>query len=165
MGLAFWVVSGQSSCSCPYLVPLRTLPGSASIFQSRWIAPQGFLGGWQEVLPAGISALLLAPPKFFWLVLEAACCTTVFLITVLLIGTSSCETTPASGYYPCLARVGSFRQQVLNKVKWATLIQVEMIVTCRGKNSCRQYNIEWLAILRNSKKAVMTWVSEQKLQD
>ena len=37
MGLAFQVVSGQSSCLCPYLVCLRILPGGTHIYQPRWI--------------------------------------------------------------------------------------------------------------------------------
>ena len=35
MGLAFWVLSGQSSCLCPFLVQFKVLTGSTSISQSR----------------------------------------------------------------------------------------------------------------------------------
>ena len=45
-GLAFWVVSGQSSCLCPYLVWLRVLPGGTCSSQPRWIPAQRILGGW-----------------------------------------------------------------------------------------------------------------------
>ena len=51
MGAVFWVVSGQSSCLCPYLAWLRALPGECvSIPQSRWIPAWRFLGGWQDIL-------------------------------------------------------------------------------------------------------------------
>ena len=46
--LVFQVASGQSFCSCPYLVCLRALPGGAHISQSRRIPEQGFLGGLQD---------------------------------------------------------------------------------------------------------------------
>ena len=57
MGLAFQVVSGHSSCSCPYLVWLRVLPGGTCISQPRWIPAWGFLGNWQDIW-TGISSLL-----------------------------------------------------------------------------------------------------------
>ena len=45
VGLAFCVVSGQSSCLCPYLVRLRVLHGGTCISKPRWIPEQGFLEG------------------------------------------------------------------------------------------------------------------------
>ena len=74
VGLAFCVVSGQSSCLCPYLVWLRVLHGGRCISKPRWIPEQGFLGGSQDILWAGISSLLPppSPTEFSWLVLAAA---------------------------------------------------------------------------------------------
>ena len=46
MGLAFQVVSGQSSC--------LALVVHAS--QKRWVLASGFLGGWQDILGAGVSS-------------------------------------------------------------------------------------------------------------
>ena len=66
----FLVVSGQSSCPGPYLAQFKALPGGAHISQSRWFPAQGFLEGWQDILWAGISSLLLAPPEFSWLAFQ-----------------------------------------------------------------------------------------------
>ena len=87
VGLAFPVVSGQSSCLGPYLVRFKALPGGMGISQSKWFPAGGFLGGWQDILWAGISSFLLTPPKFFRL--ATACQFPV------LIGTSCSETTHA----------------------------------------------------------------------
>ena len=55
----FWVVSGQSSCLCPYLARLRIVPGECMrIPQSRWI-----LGGWHDTLWAGNSSFLWPLPR------------------------------------------------------------------------------------------------------
>ena len=53
MRALFWVMSGQSSCLFPYLACRRVLPWSA----------QRFLGGWQDILWAGISSFLLPAPR------------------------------------------------------------------------------------------------------
>ena len=69
------------------------LPVGTHISQPRWILSWGPLGGWQDVLWACTSSLLLAPPKFCQLVFSSS--------TMFLMGTSCCETTceDASGHY------------------------------------------------------------------
>jgi len=57
-GVSFWVVSGQSSCLCSYLVWLRALPGGGHISQPGWIPDWELRGGWQGTLRAGTSSLL-----------------------------------------------------------------------------------------------------------
>ena len=52
---------------------------------------EGFWDVGRTILWAGVSSLLLAPSKFSWLVFGGS--------TMLLIGTSCCETTHASGYH------------------------------------------------------------------
>ena len=56
-----WSDSGSFLVSC------------ASLSQNGFLV-WGFLGGWQDILWAGVSSLLLAPPEFSWLFLVAALC-------------------------------------------------------------------------------------------
>ena len=74
-----WSDSGSFLVSC------------ASLSQNGFLV-WGFLGGWQDILWAGVSSLLLASLRFSWLVFSS---TTMFLIR------TSCfkRTTYASGYY------------------------------------------------------------------
>ena len=62
MGLAFQIVSGQSSYLCPHWSNSR-LSGGMCISQSRLFPGWGFLGGWQDIVWAGISSLLLPDPS------------------------------------------------------------------------------------------------------
>ena len=79
MGLAFQVVSGQSSC--------LALVVHAS--QKRWVLASGFLGGWQDILGAGVSSS-------FWPLLNSLFSTAALWF---LIGISRCEAARASSYY------------------------------------------------------------------
>ena len=93
------------------MVWLRFLHHGACISHPRWIPAWGFLEGWQDIssppssfwpflnsselvlkdiLWAGMS-LLSVPPEFSWLLFSCS--------TVSFIGTSSCETTQATGYH------------------------------------------------------------------
>ena len=69
MGLAFQIVSGQSSYLCQFKTSWWHVHLSVKSFPV-W----GFLGGWQDILWAGISSLLLAPPEFFCLVVACHFC-------------------------------------------------------------------------------------------
>ena len=119
MGLAFWVVSGQSSCPCPYLLQFKALP------QSRWFPVWVFQKGWQDIWWAGVSSLLLAPPKLSWLVFGGS--------TMFLIGTSCCETTHASGYYRAWPR----RVVSVN----GSLIVLLLCSLCKREN--RHRRVKW----------------------
>ena len=99
-----WSDSGSFLVSC------------ASLIQNGLLA-WGFLGDWQDILWAGVSSLLLAPPEFSWLFL-VLCYILVLCSTLFLLGTSCYETTHASCFSPCLARVGSFSQSFWDR-KWA----------------------------------------------
>ena len=74
---------------CPYLVQLRVLPDAASISQPSCIPLQSFLGGWQNILWADVSSLLLALPEFSQFLVAALC----FFGDLLLCDSSQ------SGYY------------------------------------------------------------------
>ena len=90
--VSFWIVYGQSSCLVHIwsdLVTFRVVHASLSQDGFHW---EGFWEG---------SHLHLATPKFSWLLFDCS--------TMLFIGTSSCETTHASGYH-------CFRQQFWSKV-------------------------------------------------
>lgn len=91
MGVNFRVVCARSFCSCPCLVWLRAFPGGMHISQSIWIPAWVFLGGWQDILWAGISSLFSTPPHSSrW---------RQFVSSLFPIGTFSCETTYASSYF------------------------------------------------------------------
>ena len=85
VGLVFWVVSGQSSCSCSFFVPLRALLGGIYIVRVS--------GRLAEHIMSWCLFYSFCPLWIFSLVLEAACS------SVFLIGISYCETTYANGYF------------------------------------------------------------------
>ena len=88
VGLVLWVVSGQSSCLCLYVVQFKAFPGSARISQSRWFSARGFLGGWPDIYG-------LASPSCFW-PLPNSSGWLQLVSSVFLIGTSCCEIIHAS---------------------------------------------------------------------
>ena len=59
--------------ACAYIWYDRVLSGGTHVSQPRWILTWGPLGGWQDVLWACSSSLLLAPPKFCQLLAAAPC--------------------------------------------------------------------------------------------
>jgi len=110
---------GQSSFLCLYLVlGLGVLPGSVCISQPWWIPEWGFLGGWQDILWAGISSLLLAPPEFSSVFRGS---TNIFYQDLLL-WDNSCK-----WLLSCLAKPGGFgwqfpRTHVFHSYLWLSEI-------------------------------------------
>ena len=91
--VSFWVVSGQLACLAHSLT--QVLPGGSHLL-AKMDSSVRILGGWQDVLWAGSSSVLLASPEFFQLVFSGS--------AVLFIGNSWCETTQASSYYHVWSR-------------------------------------------------------------
>ena len=91
--LAFWVVSGQSSCLCPYLVQFLVVPASLSQddFQRE--------GFWE----VGRTYYGLVSLSSFWPLPRASNCWQL-VSSVFLIRTSCCEITHASSHYPAWPR-------------------------------------------------------------
>ena len=72
--VSFWVVSGQLACLAHSLT--QVLPGGSHLL-AKMDSSVRILGGWQDVLWAGSSSVLLASPEFSQLVFSGS---TMFLI-------------------------------------------------------------------------------------